>query len=183
MVDLPGPVQDFSRWELIRDALVFQAKLFLDGLRDLLLVPVSLVALVVDLVTGGEHAGRNFYGVVLLGRRSESWIDLFAAGDRIEVLAIKNLFGPHADNLACSSTKSMTGHLLGAAGGVESAVAALAIHDDELPPTINQTTPDPECDIDCVANERRKMTVRAAMNNSFGFGGTNATILLTKHGD
>jgi hypothetical protein len=84
MVDLPGPAQRFSRWELIRDALVFQAKLFLDGLRDLLLVPVSLVALVVDLVTGGEHAGRNFYGVVLLGRRSESWIDLFAAGDRIE---------------------------------------------------------------------------------------------------
>ena len=80
-----------------------------------------------------------------------------------------------------TSTKSMIGHLLGAAGGVETAVAALALYHDEIPPTINQTTADPECDLDCVPNESRRMTVRAALNNSFGFGGTNASILLRKH--
>jgi 3-oxoacyl-[acyl-carrier-protein] synthase II len=103
------------------------------------------------------------------------------AGDRVEVMAVRKLFGEHADRLVCASTKSMTGHLLGAAGGFESAVAALAVYHDHVPPTINQTTPDPECDLDCVPNESRKMVVRAALNNSFGFGGTNATILFRKH--
>jgi 3-oxoacyl-[acyl-carrier-protein] synthase II len=103
------------------------------------------------------------------------------AGDRIEVMAIKAVFGEHARKQACASTKSMIGHLLGAAGGVETAVAALALYHDEIPPTINQTTADPECDLDCVPNESRKTTVRAALNNSFGFGGTNASILLRKH--
>jgi 3-oxoacyl-[acyl-carrier-protein] synthase II len=103
------------------------------------------------------------------------------AGDRIEVMAIKAVFGDHAPKLACGSTKSMIGHLLGAAGGVETAVSALSIYHDEVPPTINQTTADPECDLDCVPNESRRMTVRAALNNSFGFGGTNASILLRKH--
>jgi 3-oxoacyl-[acyl-carrier-protein] synthase II len=74
----------------------------------------------------------------------------------------------------------MTGHLLGAAGGLETAVSALAIHQGHVPPTINQTTPDPECDLDVVPNESRKMTVDAALNNSFGFGGTNASLLLVK---
>jgi 3-oxoacyl-[acyl-carrier-protein] synthase II len=103
------------------------------------------------------------------------------AGDRIEVLAVKSVFGEHARRLAISSTKSMTGHLLGAAGGLETAVAALALRDQRVPPTINQTAPDPECDLDFVPNVARSMTVRAAMSNSFGFGGTNATILLARH--
>jgi 3-oxoacyl-[acyl-carrier-protein] synthase II len=103
------------------------------------------------------------------------------AGDRVETIAVKSVFGEHARKLAFASTKSMTGHLLGAAGGLETAVTALAVHHDHVPPTINQTTPDPECDLDSVPNQARKMKVRAGLNNSFGFGGTNATILLVKH--
>jgi len=103
------------------------------------------------------------------------------AGDRVETIAVKTLFGEQAYRLAFSSTKSMTGHLLGAAGGLETAVAALAVYHDHVPPTINQTSPDPECDLDAVPNESRRMTVRTALNNSFGFGGTNASILLCKH--
>jgi len=103
------------------------------------------------------------------------------AGDRAEVLAIHTVFGPHADKVVCSSTKSMTGHLLGAAGGLEAAVAALAIRDSRVPPTINQDDPDPECNIDCAPNEARSMTVNIALSNSFGFGGTNATIILKRH--
>jgi len=104
-------------------------------------------------------------------------------GDRVETLAVKAVFGRHAHELAFSSTKSMTGHLLGAAGGLETAACALAVYHDEVPPTINQETPDPECDLDNVPNQSRKMTVRNAMNNSFGFGGTNATLILRKHSD
>jgi 3-oxoacyl-[acyl-carrier-protein] synthase II len=104
------------------------------------------------------------------------------AGDRIEVLAIKSVFGEHARRLVAGSTKSMTGHLLGAAGGLETAVAALCVYHDRVPPTINQEHPDPECDLDCAPNEARAMKVRLALNNSFGFGGTNATLLLGKHG-
>jgi 3-oxoacyl-[acyl-carrier-protein] synthase II len=74
----------------------------------------------------------------------------------------------------------MTGHLLGAAGGLETAITALAVHHDMIPPTINQFTPDPACDLDCAANERRPMKIRYAMNNSFGFGGTNVSLLLRK---
>jgi 3-oxoacyl-[acyl-carrier-protein] synthase II len=103
------------------------------------------------------------------------------AGDRAEILAIKRVFGEHAGRLALSSTKSMTGHLLGAAGGLETAVSALSIYHDHVPPTINQETPDPDCDLDCVPNESRKMRVGKVLNNSFGFGGTNATLLLAKH--
>jgi 3-oxoacyl-[acyl-carrier-protein] synthase II len=103
------------------------------------------------------------------------------AGDRVETMAVKAVFGDHAHQLAFASTKSMTGHLLGAAGGLETAVAALSVCHDVVPPTINYEYPDPECDLDCVPNESRKMTVRMALNNSFGFGGTNATILLRKH--
>lgn len=102
------------------------------------------------------------------------------AGDRVEVMAIKEVFGAHAGEMACASTKSMTGHLLGAAGGLESAVSALAVYHDHVPPTINQTTPDPECDLDFVPNESKQRSVRAALNNSFGFGGTNASLLLRK---
>jgi 3-oxoacyl-[acyl-carrier-protein] synthase II len=103
------------------------------------------------------------------------------AGDRIETLAVKRVFGDHARKLVFGSTKSMTGHLLGAAGGLEGIVSVLAVAEDRVPPTINQETPDPECDLDCAPNEMRKMTVRAALNNSFGFGGTNATLIVKKH--
>jgi 3-oxoacyl-[acyl-carrier-protein] synthase II len=102
------------------------------------------------------------------------------AGDKTETDAIKKVFGEHARKLAISSTKSMTGHLLGAAGGVETAIAALSIRDDTVPPTINLDTPDPECDLDYVANRARRMKVRCALNNSFGFGGTNACLVLKK---
>jgi 3-oxoacyl-[acyl-carrier-protein] synthase II len=102
------------------------------------------------------------------------------AGDRIEVLAIRKLFGEHADRLAVTSTKSMVGHLLGAAGGLETIVTALSVLHDVVTPTINLDTPDPECDLDFVPHTKREMTVRAAMTNSFGFGGTNATLLLRK---
>jgi 3-oxoacyl-[acyl-carrier-protein] synthase II len=101
-------------------------------------------------------------------------------GDRMEVAAVKATFGEHAKRLAVSSTKSMMGHLLGAAGAVETAIAALAIRDGMLPPTINVENQDPECDIDCVPNRARKAEVRYALNNSFGFGGTNAALVLRR---
>ena len=102
------------------------------------------------------------------------------AGDRVETLAVKALFGEHAYRLAFSSTKSMTGHLLGAAGGVETAFTALALRDGVMPPTINQVERDPECDLDVVPNAARRAPIRLALNNSFGFGGTNASILLAR---
>ena len=101
-------------------------------------------------------------------------------GDRIETLAIKKVFGDHARALAVSSTKSMTGHLLGAAGGLETGIAALAVRDGVIPPTINYTTPDPECDLDYVPNNASRRDVSYALNNSFGFGGTNACIILKR---
>ncbi|HXH28849.1 MAG TPA: beta-ketoacyl-ACP synthase II [Candidatus Polarisedimenticolia bacterium] len=102
-------------------------------------------------------------------------------GDAVESRALKAVFGDHARKLAVSSTKSMTGHLLGGAGGLETAITALAVHHDLVPPTINYTTPDPACDLDYVPNESRRMTVRHALNNSFGFGGTNAALVLRKY--
>jgi len=102
-------------------------------------------------------------------------------GDKSEVLAIKKVFGEHAYKLAVSSTKSMTGHLLGAAGGLEAAVCILAIDRGEIPPTINYETPDPDCDLDCVPNVARKTAVNVALSNSFGFGGHNATLVFKKY--
>jgi len=96
--------------------------------------------------------------------------------DKFETMAIKRIFGPHAKKLAVSSTKSMVGHLLGAAGGVEAIATILAIHHGLLPPTINYETPDPECDLDYVPNQARKQEVEVALSNAFGFGGTNATL-------
>jgi len=97
--------------------------------------------------------------------------------DATETAAIKKVFGNHAYKLAISSTKSMTGHLLGAAGGVEAIYSILAIHHGVIPPTINYTTPDPDCDLDYVPNEARKKKITAALSNSFGFGGTNGVII------
>jgi len=101
-------------------------------------------------------------------------------GDVVETIATKTVFGDHARKLALSSTKSMTGHLLGASGGLEGGIAALVLRDQVLPPTINHENPDPECDLDCVPNHARKATVRYAMSNSFGFGGTNAALLFER---
>lgn len=97
--------------------------------------------------------------------------------DESESRAIKVVFGDHAHKLAVSSTKSMTGHLLGGTGGVEAIYTALTIKNGIIPPTINYETPDPECDLDFVPNVDRKATVKAAMSNSFGFGGTNASLI------
>lgn len=100
--------------------------------------------------------------------------------DRVETLAIKTVFGEHAKKLAVSSTKSMTGHMLGAAGGVEFAAAALAVKEGIIPPTINYTTPDPDCDLDYVPNTARKKQVNVAISNSLGFGGHNVTLVLKR---
>jgi 3-oxoacyl-[acyl-carrier-protein] synthase II len=96
--------------------------------------------------------------------------------DKFETLAIKRVFGEHARRLAVSSTKSMTGHLLGAAGGIEAIATVLALHHGVLPPTINYETPDPDCDLDYIPNQARKQNVEVAISNAFGFGGTNATL-------
>jgi len=101
--------------------------------------------------------------------------------DKFETIAIKRLFGEHAGRLAVSSTKSMTGHLLGAAGGVEAIATALALHHGILPPTINYEKPDPECDLDYIPNQARKQDVDFALSNAFGFGGTNATLAFKKY--
>lgn len=102
-------------------------------------------------------------------------------GDRIETAAIKDVFGDHVAKLAVSSTKSMTGHLLGAAGGVEAGFCALGLRDQIIPPTINYETPDPECDLDYVPNQARQVEHQYALSNSFGFGGTNAALLFKRY--
>ena len=101
--------------------------------------------------------------------------------DKLETLAIKKCFGEHASTLAISSTKSMTGHLLGGAGGLEAGISALAVYHQVAPPTINLCNPDPECDLDYVPHTKREMPIRYALSNSFGFGGTNAALLFKQY--
>jgi 3-oxoacyl-[acyl-carrier-protein] synthase II len=101
-------------------------------------------------------------------------------GDALETKALKRVFGERAKQVPVSSTKSMTGHLLGGAGGLEAGISVLALRDQILPPTINQETPDPECDLDYVPNKARKASVEYALSNSFGFGGTNAALIFKR---
>jgi 3-oxoacyl-[acyl-carrier-protein] synthase II len=103
--------------------------------------------------------------------------------DKLETLAIKRLFGDHARKLAISSTKSMTGHLLGAAGGLEAGITALAVKHQVIPPTINYEFPDPDCDLDYVPNQKREAKIEYALSNSFGFGGTNGALLFRRYGE
>jgi 3-oxoacyl-[acyl-carrier-protein] synthase II len=102
-------------------------------------------------------------------------------GDKVETLAIKRCFGDHARKVAVSSTKSMTGHLLGAAGGLEAGITALAVYHQTAPPTINQEHPDEECDLDYISNVKRSLPIEYALSNSFGFGGTNAALLFKRY--
>jgi 3-oxoacyl-[acyl-carrier-protein] synthase II len=104
-------------------------------------------------------------------------------GDKVETIAIKRCFGDHAQKLAVSSTKSMTGHLLGAAGGLEAGITVLSVYHQIAPPTINLDEPDPACDLDYVPNVKRPMAIQYALTNSFGFGGTNAALLFKRYDD
>ena len=133
---------------------------------------------------GGEGAQRCMRAALADARLDGGEIDYLNAhgtstkmNDATETLAIKKVFGEHARKLMVSSTKSMTGHLIGAAGGVEAAFCALALARGQVPPTINYTTPDPECDLDYVPNTAREAKLRNALTNSFGFGGTNASLI------
>ena len=101
--------------------------------------------------------------------------------DRLETMAIKKVFGDHAYRIPVSSTKSMTGHLLGGAGGLEAGITVLALRDQIVPPTMNLEFPDPDCDLDYVPNQPRKAEIEYALSNSFGFGGTNAALLLKRY--
>ena len=131
---------------------------------------------------GGYRAMRNALKDAQLGADSVDYINAHGTstplGDLAETVAIKRLLGSRAHKVAVNSTKSMTGHLLGAAGAVEAVFTALALRDQISPPTINLRTPDPACDLDYVPNSARKMPMRVALSNSFGFGGTNGTLVL-----
>lgn len=136
---------------------------------------------------GGEGAARSMVNALRNGQTAADEIDYVNAhgtstplGDIAETLAAKRCFGDHVNKLAMSSTKSMTGHLLGAAAGIEAVFTCLAIRDQIAPPTINLHNPDPACDLDYVPNEARKMTIRAALSNSFGFGGTNSSLVFRR---
>jgi 3-oxoacyl-[acyl-carrier-protein] synthase II len=135
----------------------------------------------------GEGAARCMANALRNARLAADQIDYINAhgtstplGDIAETVAVKRAFGDHARRLAVSSTKSMTGHLLGAAGGIEAVFSALAVHEQVAPPTANLFNVDPACDLDYVPNEAREMPIRAALSNSFGFGGTNGTLIFSR---
>jgi len=136
---------------------------------------------------GGEGASRCMDNAMRNAGINSTDIDYInahgtstQAGDAAETQAVKRCFGDHAASMVISSTKSMTGHLLGAAGGIEAIFSALALRDQVAPPTINYDTPDSDCDLDYVPNEARNMKIDVVMTNSFGFGGTNSTLILRK---
>jgi 3-oxoacyl-[acyl-carrier-protein] synthase II len=136
---------------------------------------------------GGEGAARcmeNAIADAAMDREDIQYINAHGTstpfGDVAETLAMKRVFGDAAGKVAISSTKSMTGHLLGAAGGIEAVFSVLALRDQVAPPTINLENPDPECDLDYVPNVAREMKINTVMSNSFGFGGTNATLILRR---
>ena len=129
-----------------------------------------------SMVNALKNAGVNVDGVDYINAHGTST----PLGDKNETEAVKAAFGAHAGKLVVNSTKSMTGHLLGAAGGIEAVFSALAVKHQISPPTINIFNQDPECDLDYCANSARNMTIRAAVSNSFGFGGTNSTLVLTR---
>jgi 3-oxoacyl-[acyl-carrier-protein] synthase II len=133
---------------------------------------------------GAFRCMRNALADARLGADAVDYINAHGTstplGDVAETIAVKRLLGDHARKVAVNSTKSMTGHLLGAAGGVEAAFTALAIRDQVSPPTINLRTPDPDCDLDYVPNAARRMPIRVALSNSFGFGGTNGTLVFVR---
>jgi 3-oxoacyl-[acyl-carrier-protein] synthase II len=132
----------------------------------------------------GEGAARCMTNALRNGGVNKDEVDYVNAhgtstplGDVAETIAVKRCFGDYAKKLAVSSTKSMTGHLLGAAGGIEAVFSAMAVHDQVAPPTINLLNQDPQCDLDYVPNTARKMKIKTAISNSFGFGGTNGTLV------
>jgi len=132
----------------------------------------------------GDGARRSMLNALKNARMATTDVDYINAhgtstpvGDVAECIAVRRAFGDHAGRLAVSSTKSMTGHLLGAAGGVEAVFTVLAMRDQVAPPTANLVNVDPACDLDFVPNAARKMAIRGALSNSFGFGGTNATLV------
>lgn len=136
----------------------------------------------------GSGAARSMAGALRNARLNPDAVDYVNAhgtstplGDIAETIAVKRCFGEHASKLAMSSTKSMTGHLLGAAGGVEAVFSVMAVHDQIAPPTINLGERDPQCDLDYIPNEARRMPISVAMSNAFGFGGTNSTIVFTRY--
>ena len=136
----------------------------------------------------GEGAARCMFAALKDSNIGPEEVDYINAhgtstkyNDELETSAIKKIFGKHAYKLAISSTKSMTGHLLGASGGVEGAICALSIFNKVVPPTINLDNPDPECDLDYVPHKTRSLDMNIAMSNSFGFGGTNACIVFRKY--
>jgi 3-oxoacyl-[acyl-carrier-protein] synthase II len=131
----------------------------------------------------GRGAARSMTNALRNGRLDATDVDYINAhgtstplGDVAECVAVRRAFGAHADRLAVSSTKSMTGHLLGAAGGIEAVFTVLALRDQVAPPTANLFNRDPKCDLDFVPLVARPMRIAAALSNSFGFGGTNATL-------
>lgn len=139
---------------------------------------------------GGEGAARAIQAALKDAEIAPEQVDYINAhgtstllNDKYETMAIKTAFGSHAKKLAISSNKSMIGHLLGATGAVELIATVLSIKNETAPPTINQTTPDPECDLDYVPNKARKMPINIAMSNSFGFGGHNAILIVKKYSD